>query len=283
MKLLIDSNNYFLRHFFSKIINSNSSNPEFELFKFITLDHIINYIWKFKATEVILAVDHPNSWRRLIYPNYKYSRKLGKERSDVNWEEFFGIYHEFLDEIKNSLPFKVLKVKGCEADDVIGILAKGPSVIISSDSDFNQLISKNVKIFNPFTQKYVEKIDNFVTIACLHGQRKDDIPNILTPLDWDVTSKTRRPIFGEKKAQKIINEGLESWLKENELENRFKIQKALIDLECIPKTIEKRILDSYSSYNMPEPENIGKFFMKYEWRSYMEKLSEVENRLMQLF
>ena len=283
MRLLIDSNNFFLRHFFSKIINPNSPVPEWDLFKFITVDHIISYVWKFKATEVILAIDDTNSWRKLLYPNYKYSRKLNREKSEIDWGKFFEVYHKYLAEIQESLPFKVLKVNGCEADDVIGILTSSPSTIISSDSDFNQLISKSIKVFNPFTQKYVEKIDNFVNIACLQGQKKDDIPNILTPLDWDVTSKVRRPIFGEKKAQKILTEGLGSWLKENSLEKRFQIQKTLIDLGSIPKAIEKRIMDAYSAYSMPEAENIGKFFIRYNWRTYMEKLSEVENRLLQLY
>jgi len=283
MKLLVDSNNYFLRNFFSRAINAASSNPEFELWKFITIDHIIQYIWKFKAKEVILAVDSSNSWRKLLYPNYKWSRAVGRETSEVDWAQFFKVYHEYLDEIKTSLPFKVLRIDGCEADDVIASLAKGQSTIISSDSDFNQLISKNVQVFNPHTQKKAEKIDNFLEIACLNGQRKDDIPNIITPLDWDVTSKERRPIFGEKKAQKIINEGLETWLKSNNLEQRYKIQKALIDLNSLPKAIESRIQKAYNEYSMPEADNIGKFFMKYEWRAYMEKLSETENRLIQLY
>jgi hypothetical protein len=55
-------------------------------------------------------------------------------------------------------------------------------------------------------------------------------------------------------AEKIIAGGYKKWLKDNKLEERFEINRNLIDFTRIPVSLREKILKSYSSYVTPQPE-----------------------------
>ena len=293
--LLIDGNNLFLRTLFSKVIlEEPDAEPKYALWRYLTFDQIMRLVWRLKANEVIIAVDGKDCWRKRIYKSYKANRKKPREESPIDWDGFFVQYNEWLEEIKNNLPFKVLKVKYCEADDIIGVLARRPGeqIVVSTDVDFTQLVAENVKIYNPLKQEkdkdpiYTIKDPNFVDFYALDGLKKDNIQNILTPLDWDGETKT--PQFGKKKAQKILESGVDSWLEQNstpeiDLVKRYKILKMLINLDQIPEYLVERVNEAYQEYKMPDPQRVAKFLAEKDWKPYREKISETEIRLMELF
>lgn len=282
--LLVDGNNYFIRAVFSSAVSSETETEvKYELWKYLTFDHLLRFIYKFKAKEVIIAVDGTDIWRKIAYKQYKANRAKVRADSDFDWVEFFKMYNLYLADLKDHLPFKILKLKYCEADDIIAVLAKRLNnvVILSVDSDYTQLTEDHIKVYSPLKKAYLDKNPDFVIMHSLQGLKKDNIQNILTPLDWD--ENTKRPRFGEKKARKIIAEGLDKWLKDNDLESRYMTLKKLIDFDYIPKYLVNSINHAYDNYQLPDFEKISDFILKYKWKHYIDKIAETEQKLLELY
>ncbi|QPX63276.1 putative RnaseH ribonuclease [Campylobacter phage F352] len=138
------------------------------------------------GNEIVLALEGSNSWRKSYYPEYKTNRKL----SDVfDWEnEVFPAINEIIDVIKKSLPYKVLRVKGAEGDDIIAVLANHtvkPVLVVSEDKDFMQLlINKHITLFKPIKKEFFRNIEESeitktLTMHILLGDKADNIPSIM--------------------------------------------------------------------------------------------------------
>jgi 5'-3' exonuclease len=284
---MFDMNNLMIRCFFSSAVKPTSKNPDYDLWKYLVFDNMYMSITKdMTVNELVVAVDHSVSWRRLFWDRYKEHRKKQRSKIDIDWTSLFEQMDSFLLEIKESIPFKVLKIKNAEADDIIAIICKKRNNIyniISTDEDYLQLSSNNVKIYNPLKKKYVKCKDPkmFVIEKCLTGQSKDGIFNVLTPIDYP--NNKRKPPFGESKLKKVLNEGYENWLFDNNLEERFKFNRVLMDFDYIPDVISKRILLEYDNYRMPDPSYLYDFFYKNKFMKYLENFSNVENRLLDLY
>jgi 5'-3' exonuclease len=292
MLLLIDFNNLVFRTLFAKDVEIHSESPLLQLWKIMVFDSVYNaFTYNDKIDEIVLAIDAKRQWRKAYYPRYKENRKKNRDKSGLDWTFLFKVINQYIADIKHHMPFKVMQVRSAEADDIIGTLVlnlKTNCVITSNDEDYKQLISPKVKLWNPSKRKYVKCDDpkKFLTMKCLMGQSKDDIPNVKTPNDWGQTAETfdkRKPGLGPVTAEKIIAEGVDDWLEENDLKDRFKRNRILIDFEKIPHTIQDRTLDQYYDYNFPPPENMYKFFEKFEMRNYLENYHIVERMLMRLY
>lgn len=109
----------------------------------------------YKPDHFVFCFD-TGSWRSKYYSNYKSLRKMNKlKQTDDEQEEtefFYGgmqLFKEFLE--KNSKT-TVLSEQFLEADDLIaGWIQNHPDdkhMILSSDSDFVQLLDDNVKIYD---------------------------------------------------------------------------------------------------------------------------------------
>jgi hypothetical protein len=190
------------------------------------------------------------------------------------------------------MPFRVIKVRSAEADDIIAVLASDLTyhdkdiqcVIASNDEDYLQLSTPNIKIWNPSKRKYVFPVKSksrFLLEKILMGQAKDDIFNVRTPDDWPVGK--RKLAMGKVMTKKVLDGNLIKWLRENNYEEHFKRNRTLIDFNKIPKTIQNRILETYDRYSFPPPRNILPFFKKHSMRSYQENYHQTEERLMNLY
>ena len=71
--------------------------------------------------------------------------------------------------------------------------------------------------------------------------------------------------------------------KKNDLKENFHRNRVLIDFNYIPRTINKRIMNAYKNYSFPPPENIYKYFKKYNMREFLENYTHIENLLMELY
>lgn len=285
MRIIVDFNNLAVRHWCIPIIESETDKPNVQLWKFNVIESIYSMICKHdNVTEVILAVDSKDNWRKLYWPRYKESRKLKREKSKTNWRLFYNEFEKFTKEIAEYLPFKVIKVHGAEGDDIASILATNGSeaVIVSTDEDYVQLSDK-VRIYNPVKGDYIkcDDVEKFLQIKSLTGQAKDDIFNIKTPLNHPFGK--RKPGFGEISAKKVIESGLEQWLKKENLEERYKFNRVLIDFSKIPNTIKNRVMKAYNQYKLANPDNIYKFFHNNNFRYFLENYNAVEEKLMKLY
>ena len=56
--------------------------------------------------EVVLTYDSKHYWRREYFPNYKASRRKGREKDSKDWDKIFGVLNKIKAEFKNNLPYK---------------------------------------------------------------------------------------------------------------------------------------------------------------------------------
>jgi hypothetical protein len=118
--------------------------------------HSIRKVWnQFDGNHAVFCLEG-RSWRKDVYPQYKANRKVAAAaRTSQEVEDdrvFFEVMDEFIRFIGTQTNCTVLRHPEAEADDMIARwIAVHPDdqhVIISSDGDFQQLLAKNVSIYN---------------------------------------------------------------------------------------------------------------------------------------
>lgn len=276
--LIIDFHNLMFRTVFGTLASCPEDNEEFFLTRHNILEGIFYHIKKIEPSQVIFAIDSKNSWRYSVYPEYKQNRK--DRATKVNIELFYPIMDEFLDDMAKLFSnMAFIKVPRCEADDIIAIMCKkGFSmhtkvVVLSGDSDMNQLLTlPNVKQYNPKDGDYVNCINpkTGLEIKIISGDSSDNIKGI----------KSR---VGPKTAEKIVKEGLMTYLQSPDITDnertqileRYKRNKTLIDFDFIPKDIEQNILNTYTLYNFSamDKDVIKEFFKKNHMTKQLEDWS----------
>jgi 5'-3' exonuclease len=291
-----DVNNLAVRNLFGadviQYVNGDKTkvaSVNYDLMKFRIFDSIYRSLYRVSGVrEVVLAMDDRRSWRKLYWTKYKAQRKDKRERLDLDWDEYYEHYESFMQDIKEHFPYKIVKVKDGEADDVIGTLVTSKPqefYIISTDKDFLQLSSPRVKIYNPLKKVLVEhpNPELFLVQECMCGQAKDNIYNVKTPLDFP--EDKRKPPFGEKTFEKIIASagGYKQWLEENNLKERYEFNRNLMDFERIPAEIKRRVLRDYDDYQKPDLDKIYEFFKKYPYPDFTDNFTNVENKIMELY
>lgn len=116
----------------------------------------IKKVWnQFDGSHTVFCLEG-RSWRKDIYPPYKANRKAAAiKRTPKEVEEdtvFFEVMDHFVQFVSKHTNCTVLRHPEAEADDMIArwimLHPADQHIIISSDSDFQQMIAKNVKIYN---------------------------------------------------------------------------------------------------------------------------------------
>lgn len=113
----------------------------------------------YSCREVLVAFDFGKSYYRTqFYPEYKGNRTGPQTDEEKDrYEQFFNC----LNDLADTMPFRVAKLRGIEADDLItyAVLRNKTEFdhiwIISSDRDTYQLLDENVSIFNVFSRKEI--------------------------------------------------------------------------------------------------------------------------------
>lgn len=184
--LIIDGNNLLFRCYFKfgGMVNK-SGLPSSMVFGYpYVLKSLIN---KFKPYKVINVFDGGKSKERLrILPDYKKrDPKLGFDIED------FKSQKEEVMKLLSALNTDIVWERGYEADDLIYLLVRklkkeNDIIIVSSDKDFNQLVSDNVICHNPhkgieITPKNMKHRFGYEPHECvdwliLDGDKSDNIP-----------------------------------------------------------------------------------------------------------
>tara|TARA_Y100000389_G_scaffold177982_1_gene190731 strand:+ start:81 stop:923 length:843 start_codon:yes stop_codon:yes gene_type:complete len=238
-----------------------------DLIRHMILNSIRMYRSKFrnKFGEVVMAGDAGNNWRYNEFPQYKAARKKTRKESKMDWKEAFRIINLVWEELGEHFPYKTVKIDGCEADDVIGVLVEQtqefgqhePVIIISADKDFAQLQKyKNVSQFSPMTKKFIKEDHPRKQLLelVLKGDTADGVPNVLSDDNVFVNGGRQTPL------RKPIIEALmhdPSSQGETVLRNIQRNRK-LIDLESTPAALREKIIYSYDGQN--KAGNKGKVF-----------------------
>ncbi len=256
------------------------------LLRHISLNNILSYRKKFKAKieEMVICCDGRDYWRKGVFPLYKQNRKKDHDKSDFNWDKFFEDFNQIKTEIKTELPFNVVEVYGCEADDVIAVLSKQQCphqdriIIISSDKDLIQIqenICPKVEQWSPFHKKMITPQSNSYNLFehVIRGDAGDGVPNILSDDDVFMDDKKRsKPIratsiiqWGEKGGMSYP----ESFCTSPEMLARFNRNLNLIDLRQIPECFVAKIVESFTNYQKP-PSNVFGYLTKHKLKKILE-------------
>lgn len=257
---------------------------KYVFWRFLILNQIRKIKNKFKPDELILACDK-FSWRKQYFKFYKASRKVNRDKSKLNWEMFYENVNDFLNEMREYfLAYKVIEVNKAEADDIIAIITHGirsirkEIIIISSDHDFKQLLSDNVKMYDPRKEKFItcENPKEFLLNHILKGDPGDGIPNIRSDGDTFIDSSKRQLALGPMTITKVLISGLQEFIEENNLQDNYDRNRKLIELskEMIPKEIQKDIYNEYKSCYKGKNEfaKIQKYLAKNRFRSLLDKI-----------
>lgn len=151
--VIVDTNNLAMR------VRYGTRAPDFNATVGLAMHIIfasIKKVWNdFDADHCLFALEG-RSWRRDFYTPYKAQRReLASQRTSREVEEdkvFFEAIDDLLQFLRHKTNCSVLHHPNAEADDMIARwIALHPDdqhVIVSTDSDFQQLLAPNVKIYN---------------------------------------------------------------------------------------------------------------------------------------
>ena len=232
-----------------------------QMIRHMILNSLRMYYKRYKEEygEMVIAVDAANNWRRKAFPQYKANRKKDRGNSSFNWDEAFRILNLIREEIAENFPYKVIKIDGCEADDIIGTLVtRHPDqnndfnpekiMIVSSDRDFVQLQKyKYVRQFSPLLKKEIIESNPryYLQTHIIRGDKGDGVPNVLSNDDTFVEGFRQTPM-SKKKVDEIIQD-----LEEGELlyaaswYRNYCRNKKLIDLSETPSELRREIINSF--------------------------------------
>ncbi len=189
---MVDGNNLLFRSFYATAYNGNFMKnskgfPTNGLFGFANM--INKILVEEKPTYMVVAFDKGKTFRHEKYDFYKDGRDATPEELKVQ----FPIAKELLD----AMGIKYYEIDNYEADDIIGTFAKYcdmddnyDGLIVSSDKDLLQLISKHVEMkllkskdFIRYNEKSFKEdwgINpiNIIDLKALMGDPSDNIPGV---------------------------------------------------------------------------------------------------------
>jgi len=279
--IIIDMNQIALASVMMQLRMDETTEVSEDMVRHMILNSIRNYVMQFKSdyvesdADVILAWDSKHYWRRDYYPQYKAGRRKGRQESDLDWNEIFGVTNKIRDEIKENMPYKSVEVYGAEADDIIAIVSNSYDkvMIISSDKDFIQLHTGNVKQWSPVTKQEVNSHDpdTYIKEHVLKGDSGDGVPNVLSP-DHTFTDGLRQKPLGKKRIEKMINENMNDW--SDEVKRNYQRNYKLINLKNIPKDIQSNIVDEISKSSCGDRSKLLNYFTVNKLKTLTENIGD---------
>ena len=280
MAILVDMNQISVASVMMHLHMTKQNKPDEDMVRHMILNSLRMYRMRFhdKYGEMVLCYDSKHYWRRDYFPEYKYSRKKGRESSANDWDAIFEVLNAVKSELKEFFPYKHLEVYGAEADDIIAILcgelefSNHPTLILSGDKDFIQLQKyRNVDQYSPITKKFVNGIDPVIYLDehVLKGDSSDGIPNVLSPDNTFVDGLRQKPL-SRKKIQTMV-EGI---FPNDEVKRNYQRNKKLIDLKESPPELFVEILKEYDDASEGDRSKLLNYFTQKRLRSLVESIGE---------
>jgi 5'-3' exonuclease len=310
---LIDTANTFFR---ARHVASRNTDPweKVGMAMHLTLSSVNQAVRMFKIDHVVFATEG-RSWRKQFYKPYKANRKLDEsamteaeiEENKLFWETYEA-FTTFLIEKTNA---SVIRHPNAEADDVIArfidLHPNDTHYIISSDTDYVQLINENVHQYNGVAgqlikldgyyddrgrpvkdkktkeHKLLEDPEYLLFKKIIRGDATDNVFSAYP----GVREKGSKNAVGIKEAFEDRNKQgyswnnlmLQRWTDHEGVEHRVKDDyernKTLIDLRSQPEDIkaavDTAIRENVRINTIPQ---VGVHFMKFCGKYELQKISE---------
>jgi len=242
--------------------NSNIFSENYLIFNVI--EYITQISKQYKADGVLVACDAPNVWRKAIYPEYKKSREANRGMYYGEVKECMKVIKDFFN---NHTSIPALSVEKCEADDIIACVSRSKTnktVIISSDTDFVQLLTGNVTLYSP-PQKMERTTDDqaySLFLKCIRGDSADNIPS-----SYPRVRETRLKQAWVDEYE-MINLMETTNTNDVKVKDAYEFNKKLIDLSLQPNYIKTSIQNALDNLSINKYDSIGvmRFIGKHEMK-----------------
>ena len=262
----------------------------------------------FNGDHVVFCLEG-RSWRKDVYEPYKKNRKVVLDKRSPREQEedqyWWEAYDDFLDYLQEQTNSSAIRSSVAEADDVIALWIEAhkdsKNIIVSTDSDFYQLISPTVSLYNGMTNQIVtsngfyDEKDNPVIDKktnqpkgapdpewllfekCIRGDSSD---NVFTA--FPKVRKTKiKEAFDDRHNQGFVwnNFMLSKWTDHNGndqvVKECYERNKQLVDLTQQPDEVRTNILtEIVRAQNSKAIEQVGVRFMKFCNKYSLEKLAQ---------
>ena len=280
----------------------------------VTLGSIFKAWRDQKANHVVICLEG-RSWRKDFYAPYKANRAVARAAlSDAEIEEdaaFWGAFDELKTFFIEKSNCTVLQHSRLEADDLVaGWIQSHPHdnhIIVSSDTDFHQLLAENVKQYNGVADELhtlqgifdykgkpvkEKKTGEPKTIPdpkwilfekCMRGDPTDNIfsayPGVRTKGSSKKVGLQEAFADMDKKGFNWNNLMLQRWTDHNGLEHRvlddYERNVQLVDLSAQPDDIKAIIAETIGNNSVPKDvPQIGVKFMKFCGKYQLVKIGD---------
>jgi 5'-3' exonuclease len=299
---LIDTANTFFRA--RHIASRNSTTEEkIGMALHLTLASTNQIVKKFGIDHVVFCCEG-RSWRKNYYKPYKAHRvidnsSLTEDQVEEN-KMFWETYEHFTTYIREKTNCSILREPNAEADDLIArfvhLHPNDKIFIISSDSDYVQLINDNVRQYNGISNQLITTDGYFDDKGKIVLDKKTKQPKLLEDPQYLLFKKCIRgdatdnvfsayPGVREKGTKNSVglieayedrtqqgfkwnNLMLQRWLDHNDVEHRVKDDyernRVLIDLTAQPEDIKQKVDESIKTGIRTEfTPQVGIHFLKF--------------------
>jgi hypothetical protein len=272
--------------------------------------------WRdFNGTHVVFCLEG-RSWRKDFYPPYKANRKvLADKRTPREIEDdelFFEAYDDMIKFFNERTNCSVIRCPNAEADDLIATWIQthpdDDHIIVSTDSDFYQLLANNVRQYNGTTEEIVS-LDGFINAKtgkpvmdkktgkpktvgdpafvlfekCVRGDPTDNVfsafPGARLKGSKNKTGITEAFEDRERGGYNFNNFMLQRWVDHEEQEHRvrddYERNRVLIDLTAQPDDIKDACRNVVRDAVLKDTvSQVGIHFMKFCAKWNLQRLSE---------
>lgn len=280
----------------------------------ITLNSVNSMVRRFGADHIVFALEG-RSWRKDFYAPYKANRAAARAALSPSEQEedalFWETYDAFTKYLSEQTNCSVIRCATAEGDDIIARwIALHPDdhhTIVSSDTDFVQLLADNVDQFNGITDQLItlkgvfdsrgrevvdKKTKEVKTIPdpqwllfekCVRGDSSDNVfsayPGVRTRGTKNKVGLQEAYEDLDKRGYNFNNLMLQRWTDHEGVEHRvlddYQRNRTLIDLTAQPDDI-KAVIDKTIKEQISHKDTgqIGIRFLKFCGKYELVKLSE---------
>jgi len=311
--LLIDTANMFFR---ARHVAFRATDPweKVGYALHISMAAINKVAKKFDTDHVVFCLEG-RSWRKDYYKPYKANRSEARaaltEREQEEEKLFWDTFDDFNQYLREKTNCSVLRDGDAEADDLIArwidLHPADEHVIISSDSDFYQLLADNVSQFNGITDQLITIEGVFDAKGKPVIDKKTKLPKEVPDPEWLLFEKCMRgdssdnvfsaypgvrkkgtknkvgllEAFADRSSKGYAwnNMMLQRWTdhegKEHRVLDDYNRNKQLIDLKQQPEEIKQRV-DNFIREQITNKDvgQVGSKFLKFCGKYELNRLSE---------
>lgn len=314
--ILVDTANTFFksRHVASRHTDDSEKIGMALHLTFSSVQSIIRRYSNGEPVHVVFCLEG-RSWRKDFYEPYKRNRAVKNAsltEKEVELDKMFWETYEHLTTfLREKTNVSVLRCATAEADDLIArfihLHPNDDHFIVSSDSDFIQLIAPNVRQYSSVTNQ-LATVDGYFDDRGRQvkdkktGQHKtledpqyvlfekimrgDTSDNVFSAYPGVRTKSSKKNVGLLEAYADRVNKGfnwnnmmLQRWVDHNGLEHRvlddYERNRTLIDLTAQPSEVKQLVDDSIrDGVRVTTTPNIGIYFMKFCAKYELTKISE---------